>query len=248
MRKLCVGCMNALEISHFTKKYNGTTAVDNISFSVCEGDFFGFLGPNGAGKTTTINCISGIGRITEGAIRVFGFDVVREYREARKCIGISFQEFNFDIFATPANVLNYIAGYYGIPRKERERRITKILETLDLIPHAHKEFRMLSGGLKRRVMLARAMIHDPKLLILDEPTAGLDVELRHDLWRYLREINAEGKTILLTSHYLEEVELLCNRIAIINKGEIAAIGDKSNFISDGKKLEKTYLEITGHAN
>lgn len=236
--------MNALEISHFTKKYNGYTAVDNISFSAREGEFFGFLGPNGAGKTTTINCITGIGNITEGSIRVFGHDVVRDYREARKCIGISFQEFNFDIFATPANVLNYIAGYYGIPRKERGRRITKILETFDLIPHARKEFRTLSGGLKRRVMLARAMIHDPKLLILDEPTAGLDVELRHDLWRYLREINAAGKTILLTSHYLEEVELLCNRIAIINKGEIAAIGDKSNFVSDGKNLEKTYLELT----
>lgn len=240
--------MNALEISHFTKKYNGCTAVDNISFSVREGEFFGFLGPNGAGKTTTINCITGIGRITDGAIHVFGFDVVREYREARKCIGISFQEFNFDVFANVENVLHYVAGYYGIPYKERRKRISAILETLDLIPHARKEFRALSGGLKRRVMLARAMIHDPKLLILDEPTAGLDVELRHDLWRYLREINGAGKTILLTSHYLEEVELLCNRIAIINKGEIVAIGDKSNFVSDGKNLEKTYLEITGHKN
>lgn len=240
--------MNALEISHFTKKYDGYTAVDTISFSVREGEFFGFLGPNGAGKTTTINCIIGIGKITAGSIRVFGYDVVKNYREARKRIGISFQEFNVDIFATPAYVLNYIAGYYGIPRRERKKRITKILETFDLIPHAHKEFRALSGGLKRRVMLARAMVHDPDLLILDEPTAGLDVELRHDLWRYLREINAQGKTILLTSHYLEEVELLCNRIAIINKGEIAAIGDKNNFVSDGKNLERTYLEITGRAS
>jgi ABC-2 type transport system ATP-binding protein len=137
-----------------------------------------------------------------------------------------------------------VGGYYGMPKAKRKERIDEMLERFELKEHASKTFQALSGGLKRRVMLARAMIHDPDLLILDEPTAGVDVELRLDLWRYLQEMNKAGKTILLTSHYLEEVEKLCNRIAIINKGEIAAIGDKEEFISGGRKLEETYLNIT----
>lgn len=237
--------MKALEIENFTKTYGNFTAVDSISFSIHEGEFFGFLGPNGAGKTTTINCATGISHPTSGNIRVYGHDVVRDYREARICVGLSFQEFNADIFSTPRDILYFVAGYYGIPRRERKEKIARIAKRLALEAHMNKRFGELSGGLKRRVVLARAMIHDPKLLILDEPTAGLDVEYRHELWRYLREINKAGKTILLTSHYLEEVELLCGTIAIINKGKIIAFGKKEELLSDGKSLERTYLDLTG---
>ncbi|HEY4477507.1 MAG TPA: ABC transporter ATP-binding protein [Candidatus Paceibacterota bacterium] len=236
--------MKALEIEHLVKNYGKTTAVKNVSFSIEPGEFFGFLGPNGAGKTTTIKCITGISALSKGTIHVFGVDVVKEYREARKKIGLAPQEFNVDIFATSRDILYYIGGFYGMRKNIRMRRIEEVLAKFELIDHAEKPFQFLSGGLKRRLMLARAMIHDPDLLILDEPTAGVDVELRHDLWRYLQELNKAGKTILLTSHYLEEVELLCNRIAIINKGQIAAIGDKKDFISGGRKLEQTYLDIT----
>ena len=234
----------ALEIQNLVKKYGAHTAVNGISFSIQKGEFFGFLGPNGAGKTTTIKCVTGIATIQGGTVKTFGVDVVKEYREARKKIGLSPQDFNVDIFAKTRDILWYVAGYYGLSKKDREVRVKDVLERFELSVHAEKPFQALSGGLKRRVMLARAMVHDPDLLILDEPTAGVDVEMRHDLWRYLQEMNRAGKTILLTSHYLEEVEMLCNRIAIINKGEIAAIGDKKDFIEGGKKLEQRYLEIT----
>lgn len=238
----------ALEIQGLTKRYGGFEAVRNISFSIGRGECFGFLGPNGAGKTTTIKCITGIAYFQSGSIKVFGIDVVKEYREARKKIGLAPQEFNIDIFASPRDILYYVCGYYGMTKSERRGRIEEVLARFELLPHSDKPFQALSGGLKRRVMLARAIVHDPDLLILDEPTAGVDVELRHDLWRYLRELNSAGKTILLTSHYLEEVELLCSRIAIINKGEIAAIGDKKDFVQGGKNLEHKYLEITKKEN
>jgi len=234
----------ALAICNLTKRYGETIAVDDISLQIDQGEFFGFLGPNGAGKTTTINCVTGISNLDEGSIKVFGIDVVKEYREARKCIGLSPQEFNIDIFASTRSILDYVAGYYGMQKAKRKERIEELLDRLDLTDHADKAFRELSGGFKRRVTLARAMVHDPMLLILDEPTAALDVESRQELWKYLREINKNGKTILLTSHYLEEIEILCNRIAIIHKGKIVAIGDKKDFISDDKTLECTYLEIT----
>ena len=236
--------MHALSIKNLVKKYNDNYAVNNISFEIKEGEFFGFLGPNGAGKTTTINSIVGISSFDSGEIKVFGKDVVADYREARKLIGISSQDYNVDIFAPVAKILWYVGGYYGMNREARKKRMAELLGLFELAPHKDKQFRMLSGGLKRRLMLARAMMHDPKLLILDEPTAGVDVELRHELWDYLRRINKQGKTILLTSHYLEEVELLCGRIAIINQGKIVAIGDKADFVGGGDKLEKKYLEIT----
>ncbi|TSC69702.1 MAG: antibiotic transport system ATP-binding protein, partial [Parcubacteria group bacterium Gr01-1014_70] len=198
-----------------------------------------------AGKTTTIHCITGVAQITSGSIRVYGHDVVREYRAARRAVGLAPQEFNIDIFARVRDILDYVGGFYGMPKKDRANRVEELLVRFDLTLHANKEFRELSGGLKRRVMLARAMVHNPPFLILDEPTAGVDVELRHMLWNYLRELNAEGKTILLTSHYLEEVELLCNRAAIVHSGAIAAIDDMSAFLKDGKRLEHMYLEITG---
>ncbi len=234
----------ALEISHLTKRYGKGVAVDDVSLSIEKGEFFGFLGKNGAGKTSTINSIVGIARFQEGIIKIDGSDVVKDYREARRKVGLSPQEFNMDIFTSVRRTLNFVAGYYGLNRKERSERIEELLVQLDLTKHADKEFQHLSGGLKRRAVLARALIHNPQLLILDEPTAGIDVEIRRELWDYLRKINKEGVTILLTSHYLEEVELLCDKIAIISDGKIIASGDKNDFIKEGKNLEQAYLEIT----
>lgn len=226
------------------KKYGDKTAVDGISLEIPRGSFFGFLGPNGAGKSTTINCIIGVGRITSGNIVVNGHDVVTDYREARRQIGISPQEFNTDFFGKPEDIIEAMGGYHGMPKAIRTKRTEELLEKFELIPHRAKKFNELSGGLKRRVILARALVTDPELLILDEPTAGVDVEQRHSLWKYFKELNDAGKTIILTSHYLEEVELLCNEIAIINGGKIVAEGGKESFIKDGKTLEERYLSIT----
>jgi ABC-2 type transport system ATP-binding protein len=236
--------MDALNVKGLKKSYGKNVAVDNISLKIARGEFFGFLGPNGAGKTTTIHCITGVATYHEGDISVFGIDVKGQYRDARRKIGIAPQEFNIDFFAPVRKTLDYIGGYYGIPRQIRAERVERLLRQFELTEHAEKQFRHLSGGLKRRVMIARAMVHDPEFLILDEPTAGVDVHLRHELWRFLMEINAAGKTILLTSHYIEEVEKLCSRIAIINKGSIVAVGDKEDFLKEGGNLEDYYLRIT----
>jgi len=234
----------ALDVRNLRKVYRrGTVAVDGLSMRVEEGDFFGFLGPNGAGKSTTIHCITGIATVTSGTVEVFGVDAVKHYREARRLIGLSPQEFNVDVFATPVQIVDWMGGYFGIPAAERARRIEELLERFDLVEHRKKAFRELSGGLKRRVILARALIHKPRLLILDEPTAGVDVELRLDLWRYLGELNRAGTTILLTTHYLEEVERLCRNIAIISRGRIVRLGPKEEFLVDG--LEAAYLGATG---
>jgi ABC-2 type transport system ATP-binding protein len=222
----------------------GVTGVDGISFNVARGDFFGFLGPNGAGKSTTIHCITGIATVTSGTIEVFGIDVVRHYREARRRVGLSAQEFNVYTFATCGDILDWSAAYFGMPKPLRRQRIAMLLEKFGLSAHAKKEFRQLSGGLKRRLVLARALVHDPDLLILDEPTAGVDVELRHELWAFLQEQNASGKTILLTSHYLEEVQHLCRTIAIVSAGKIARIGPKNDFLGDGG-LETAYFAAAG---
>lgn len=233
-----------LIIDQLTKQYGNKIAVDNLSLRVKRGAFFGLLGPNGAGKSSTIHCITGIGVITSGSIVVDGVDVEKGYKLARTKVGLSPQDFNVDIFATVEQLLDYMGGYYGIPMETRMARIEKLLTQFDLTEHRKKQFKALSGGLKRRVILARALMHNPPLLILDEPTAGVDVKQRYDLWGYLRELNASGTTIILTSHYLEEVEELCNEIAIINGGKIVAHGSKDEFIKDGSKLEKRYLEIT----
>jgi ABC-2 type transport system ATP-binding protein len=235
---------NLLEVSHLVKKYGKSTAVDDVSFEVPKGQFFGFLGPNGAGKSSTINCIIGVARITSGTVTVAGHNVLTDYKEARKQIGISPQEFNTDFFARVEDILDYMAGFYGLPAAKRKERVEELLKRFDLEEHRTKKFNELSGGLKRRAILARALVHDPKLLILDEPTSGVDVEQRHDLWRYFRELNEQGKTIILTSHYLEEVELLCSRVAIINHGKILVDKPKEDYISGGKSLEQRYLEIT----
>jgi len=241
-----------LEIKDLVKVYgkgkDEKLAVDNISLSIPKGSFFGLLGPNGAGKSTTIHCITGIAQPTSGTIVIDGTDVVKDYKEARTKVGLSPQEFNVDIFATPEQLMDYMGGYYGVPATERKERIDEMIERFDLQEHRDMKFQMLSGGLKRRAMLGRALIHTPDLLILDEPTAGVDVEQRHDLWQYLKEMNERGKTIILTSHYLEEIQYLCRDIAIINHGRIVAQGTKESFMKDGKTVEDAYLAITREDN
>ncbi len=241
-----------LEIKNLKKIYGkGKTekiAVDGINLTVEKGAFFGLLGPNGAGKSTTIHCITGITQPTEGQILIDGTDVVKDYKKARTKVGLSPQEFNVDIFSTPAELMDFMGGYYGIKKDEREARIKELIARFDLEKHRDVKFQKLSGGLKRRAMLGRALVHTPDLLILDEPTAGVDVEQRRDLWAYLKEMNESGKTIILTSHYLEEIQYLCKEIAIINHGKIVAQGTKEEFMKDGKSVEERYLEITREDN
>ncbi|MEM9336763.1 MAG: ABC transporter ATP-binding protein [Patescibacteria group bacterium] len=237
-----------LEIKDLVKVYgsgkDAKTAVDNISLTIPRGSFYGLLGPNGAGKSTTIHCITGIAQPTSGQILVDGTDVVKDYKLARDKVGLSPQEFNVDIFSSPEKLMDYMGGYYGIPHDQRWERIEMLIDRFDLQEHRKVNFQKLSGGLKRRAMLGRALVHTPDLLILDEPTAGVDVEQRHDLWKYLQEMNQRGKTIILTSHYLEEIQHLCNHIAIINHGKIVAEGSKEDFMRGGKSVEQAYLEIT----
>jgi ABC-2 type transport system ATP-binding protein len=241
-----------LQINNLIKTYgqgkSAFTAVNGVTLDVKRGSFFGLLGPNGAGKSTIINCITGITEPTGGQILVDGVDVVKDYKQARTKVGLSPQEFNVDIFATPEKLMDYMAGYYGVPKAERKIMVDSLITQFDLEKHRKVKFQKLSGGLKRRTMLGRALVHTPDLLILDEPTAGVDVEQRHSLWKYLKEMNEAGKTIILTSHYLEEVEYLCNEIAIINNGKIVAEGTKEEFMRDGKSIEERYLEITRSEN
>ncbi|MCB9812682.1 ABC transporter ATP-binding protein [Candidatus Nomurabacteria bacterium] len=241
-----------LKIKNLTKVYRDRKqeklAVNDISLSVRRGSFFGLLGPNGAGKSTTIHCITGIAQPTSGTITIDGVDVVKDYKLARTKVGLSPQEFNVNIFNTTEQLMDYMGGYYGIKKAARKAKIDQLVERFDLTEHRQVVFQRLSGGLKRRAILGRALIHTPDLLILDEPTAGVDVEQRHDLWGYLRELNEMGKTIILTSHYLEEIQALCDDIAIINRGQIVAHGTKAEFMKDGKSVEEAYLEITRAAN
>ena len=241
-----------LEITNLRKVYGSgkdeKVAVDNISLTVKRGAFFGLLGPNGAGKSTTIHCITGIAQPTSGQILVDGVDVVKDYKLARTKVGLSPQEFNVDIFATPEQLMDYMGGYYAIPPDVRKARVDELITRFDLEEHRDVKFQKLSGGLKRRAMLGRALVHTPDLLILDEPTAGVDVEQRRDLWAYLKEMNERGKTIILTSHYLEEIQYLCNEIAIINHGRIVSQGTKEELMSGGKSVEERYLEITREDN
>jgi ABC-2 type transport system ATP-binding protein len=211
----------ALAIFDLTKQYDGHPAVRGISFTIAPGEIFGLLGPNGAGKSTTINMIAGVTRLGGGTIEVFGFDNQRDYRTTRRLVGVMHQEVVIDNFFTIDQTLQFHAGYYGVRVDPAWRK--RLIEQLGLGPHLHKVMIKLSGGLKRRFMIAKAMLHKPKLLILDEPTAGVDVELRHTLWEFVREINRAGTTILLTTHYLEEAEQMCDRLAIMHHGELIAL-------------------------
>jgi ABC-2 type transport system ATP-binding protein len=241
------GAPSAVSIQRLVKRYRTITAVDDLSFDVAPGEFFGFLGPNGAGKTTTINAIVGLATFQSGKISVFGHDVVADYRRARALIGLSPQEFNFDRYLTIEEILLYQAGYYGVPLAEARPRARALLEQFELSDKRRAIYLELSGGMKRRLSLARALIHEPKLLIMDEPTAGMDVELRLELWDFLKAINAGGMTIFMTSHYLEEVEMLCNRIGIINNGKLVELDDKSTLIArhGEASLQDVFLELVG---
>jgi ABC-2 type transport system ATP-binding protein len=223
------------------------TAVDDLSFDVAQGEFFGFLGPNGAGKTTTINAIVGLATFASGSIDVYGHDVVRQFRAARALVGLSPQEFNFDRYLTVEEILLYQGGYYGMRPAAAKVRAQELLERFELTEKRRSVPLELSGGMKRRLSLARALMHRPQLLILDEPTAGMDVELRLELWDFLRTINAGGMTIVMTSHYLEEVELLCTRVGIIDVGRLVALEDKESLIaSHGMgSLQDVFLELVG---
>ena len=232
--------MKALSITDLHKSFSNVKAVDGVSFNIEQGDFFGFLGPNGAGKTTTINCVVGLANFSQGQIKVFGKDIKEDYREARRLIGLAPQEYNFDPYLNIEDVLIYQAGYYGIKKKDAMPRVNELLKQFRLEVKGSVDYRKLSGGMKRRLALARALVNNPKLLILDEPTAGVDVELRFELHDYLKKINKEGTTILLTSHYIEEVEKLCNKIAIIHKGKLIANDTKEKLMQD---LDTGHTEI-----
>jgi len=235
----------ALKIKGLRKVYkNGVEAVKNIDLQVQKGDFFALLGPNGAGKSTTIGVISSLVNKTAGQVEVFGHNIDTHLEAAKSELGLVPQEFNFSQFETLTQILVNQAGYYGVPRKIAHQRADKYLEQLGLLEKKDKQARTLSGGMKRRLMIARALMHEPKLLILDEPTAGVDIELRRSMWDFLRQINEQGVTIILTTHYLEEAELLCKNIAIIDSGIIVenttikallAKLDKETFILDLKQ-------------
>ena len=238
----------ALSISDLVKRYpTGTEALKGVSLEIGKGEFFGLLGPNGAGKSTLIHCATGLAQPTAGAIRIFGHDAIDHYQEARLAVGLAQQELNLDFFLTVEETLDYHGGYFGMSRRERRERAKELLHEFSLWDKRDDRTRTLSGGMKRRLVLARALMHHPRLLILDEPTAGVDVELRLELWHYVQRINAEGTTILLTTHYLEEAEQLCSRIAFINHGEIVARGTSRDLAETYgvSSLEDAYLSLVG---
>ena len=241
---------NALEISHLIKTYdNGFQALKGIDLQVPQGDFFALLGPNGAGKSTCLGIVSSLVNKTGGSVKVNGFDLVSQREQVKRTLGVVPQEFNFNAFEKVNDIIVQQAGYYGLPRKLAHQRAEKYLKKLDLWDKRDNQARMLSGGMKRRLMIARALVHEPSMLILDEPTAGVDIEIRRSMWVFLKELNDQGTTIILTTHYLEEAESLCRNLAIIGHGEIIAQGptkemlkgkDKSTFIAD---IQKTVLEL-----
>jgi len=213
--------MQALALRQLTKTYkNGIKALKGIDLEVAEGDFFALLGPNGAGKTTAIGIVTSLVNKTSGTVEVFGHDMDRELETAKSCIGVVPQEINFNVFETAFTIVVNQAGFYGIPRALAKQRAEKYLKQLQLWDRRNSIARGLSGGMKRRLMIARALMHEPRLLILDEPTAGVDIEIRRSMWEFLRNINEQGTTIILTTHYLEEAENLCRNVAIIEGGRI----------------------------
>jgi len=235
--------MSALSVQGLTKRYDdGTLALEGLDLEVPAGEFFGLLGPNGAGKTTLINAVCNLIRITSGSISVFGHD--GSSLEARRLIGVAEQDPNLDRFLTVREALRYHGGYFGLTREQAEARTEEMIRVFDLGAKADVRAPKLSGGQRRRLLLARALLHEPRLVILDEPTAGVDIELRRELWRYIRRLHEEGTTILLTTHYLEEAEALCEDIALISDGQIVArstpAGLKERY--DAANLEQVYLK------
>ena len=240
--------MSAISFKHLTKNYGSLAALNDVSLEIEEGEFFGLLGPNGAGKTTLISILAGLCRPTTGSVEVMGHDVQTDFRAARRLLGIVPQELVFDPFFTVRETLQFQSGYFGI--KNNGEWIDEILHHLGLADKANKNMRALSGGMKRRVLVAQALVHRPPVIVLDEPTAGVDVELRQSLWKFISRLNQEGHTIVLTTHYLEEAQELCGRIAMLKKGEIVALDTTANLLArvnnsqtkDGD-LEDVFMQI-----
>lgn len=232
--------INALSIQNLQKTYdNGVVALKGVSLEVVPGDFFALLGPNGAGKSTLINIVCGLVKKTGGIVTINGLSIDGDHQAAKMHVGVVPQEFNFGIFEKVIDVVLDQAGYYGIPRREALPKAMKLLKSLGLGDKVDQQSRFLSGGMKRRLMIARALVHEPTLLILDEPTAGVDIELRREMWDFLTELNKKGVTIILTTHYLEEAEQLCRNIAIINHGGIVAQGEIKKLL--GEMDEETFV-------
>ena len=240
--------MSAISFKHLTKNYGSIVALNDVSLEVEEGEFFGLLGPNGAGKTTLISILAGLCRPTNGSVEVMGHDVQSDFRSARRLLGIVPQELVFDPFFTVRETLQFQSGYFGI--KNNGEWIDEILHHLGLADKANKNMRAFSGGMKRRVLVAQAFVHRPPVIVLDEPTAGVDVELRQSLWKFISRLNKEGHTIVLTTHYLEEAQELCGRIAMLKKGQIVALDTTANLLArvnnsqtkDGD-LEDVFMQI-----
>lgn len=240
----------ALSIKGLEKTYDsGTHALRGVNLEIPQGSFFGLLGPNGAGKSSLIHCLVGLATPTKGAATIFEHDVVKDYQKARSLIGLAPQEINLDWFLSVEDTLDFHGGYFGMRKAERKKRIDELLKDFSLEDKRKDRSMFLSGGMKRRVVLARALMHKPKVLILDEPTAGVDVELRLELWKYMKEVNKQGTTILLTTHYIEEAEQLCDNLAIINKGKIIKTGTSAELKKHYKQktLEDVYLKVVGRS-
>lgn len=254
--------MPAIEIKGLSKTYaTGTAALKGVDMTVQDGDFFALLGANGAGKTTIIGILTGLVTKSTGEVKVQGFNLDTQLDQAKACIGVVPQEFNFSIFEKVLNIVVDEAGFYGVPRKEALVRAQELLTALGLWEKRDQPARTLSGGMKRRLMIARALMHKPRILLLDEPTAGVDVELRHGMWEYLKKLNGEGTTILLTTHYLEEVEQLCKNVVILKKGEKVRDSSVSSLLAsagsqvyrltidkDPKSVDIKGLKLTPRAN
>ena len=230
----------AIKIINLFKSYENVKAVNGIDLEIKKGEFYGLLGPNGAGKSTTINSITSLVKPSKGSIEIFGKNIEEDFRFARSKVGIAHQEVSQDWFFPIEQLLYFQAGFYGILRNDSKERIEYLLNKLGLFKHRSKKMRELSGGMKRRLQIAKALVHDPDIIILDEPTAGVDVELRHDLWSYLQELHSEGKTILLTTHYIDEAELLCEKVGIIDKGKLIVEDSVDNL---KKMVKNSSIEI-----
>lgn len=231
----------AVSIVDVVKHFGSLKALDEVSLEIAEGEFFGLLGPNGAGKTTLISSLAGLARPDSGTLKVLGFDVVKDFRQARSRLGVVPQELVFDPFFNVRETLQIQSGYFGI--RKNDDWIDEILENLDLTSKANVNMRRLSGGMKRRVLVAQALVHKPPVIVLDEPTAGVDVELRQGLWHFVRRLNNEGHTIILTTHYLEEAETLCGRIALMKQGRVIALDTTANLMAahPGGTLEDVFV-------
>jgi|TARA_B100000809_G_scaffold187778_1_gene186101 ABC-2 type transport system ATP-binding protein len=237
----------AIHIAGLHKSYEDTVALNGVDLTIEDGQFYGLLGPNGAGKTTTIHILTGLVIKDSGVTEIYNKDTVKDFRFTRSQLGIAHQELPVDWFFPIEKLLYFHAGYYGITKQKAKPRVEELLERLGLMDKRTSRLRQLSGGMKRRYQLAKALVHDPKIIILDEPTAGVDVELRHELWDYLRKLHQNGKTILLTTHYIEEAELLCEKVGIIDKGKIIKEGSPKELTTELGKAGIN-IHLTGWKN